>query len=78
MLRSIRPTRATPQSVSQPNGVDGGTARAVHELPSPPVRPRVRPKTELPNRPRAAKAADAVRGRGPSCLLGGICSVPPP
>ena len=47
---------------SQPDGVDGGTAPAAPELPRPPVRPRDRPKTGLPDRPRAAKAVDAIRG----------------
>jgi hypothetical protein len=36
LLRSIRPTRATFRSLSQLNGVDGGTAQAGPELPPPP------------------------------------------
>jgi hypothetical protein len=35
LLRSIRPKRATPRSLSPANAVDGGIARAVPELPSP-------------------------------------------
>jgi hypothetical protein len=48
MLRSIRPKRATPRSLSQPNRGDGGTARAAPNLPSAPVWTRDRPKTQLP------------------------------
>jgi hypothetical protein len=36
LLRSIRPKRATLRSLSQPDGVDGGTAQAAPELPPPP------------------------------------------
>jgi hypothetical protein len=43
---SVDPTEARNALVpSQPIGVDGGTARALPELPSHPARPRDRPKT---------------------------------
>src|SRR5262249_45071073 len=60
---SVDPTDARNALVpSQPDGVDGGTARAAPEPPRPPVRPRDLPKTELPDRPRAATSADATQG----------------
>jgi hypothetical protein len=57
LRRSIRPRRATLRSLTQPNGVDGGTARAVPELPSPPCdrgtgrRHRCRTARRPPKRP---------------------------
>jgi hypothetical protein len=42
-LRTIRPKRAAFRSLSQPNGLDGGTAQAVPEPPPRLVRLRERP-----------------------------------
>jgi hypothetical protein len=61
LLRSITPTRATFWP-SRPDGADGGTAQAAPELPRPPVRPQDRPKTYLPDHPRATRTADVTRG----------------
>jgi DNA invertase Pin-like site-specific DNA recombinase len=45
MRRSIRPKCATSRCLSQANAVNGGIARPVPELPSPPVRRQDRPNT---------------------------------